>query len=335
MKGFAVRSLLPLFIAAAGLVSLIATHSTDVLFGRSSFRSGEREDVTQVAHIDRIDQHPDFAPYLFDDDSGKNIYLLGSSELSSGGDAIPYNFITANYPTRVIGVGHEGNQSFSIYSQLLANYNKLSGVKVIVIVSPMWFQSDYAFGTTSPVFLQFNPDSYLERILENSNIPKHFKAYEEERVAEFYGDFTSPTLPFKTMFLDHQAGKNVLNTIAYAPLRATHSVVSTLHRSLFPHPEYDFSAHPGAAPAQSEVRVNWDSLYAASKNRVLSSTTSNNWGIDDAYYSEYIGGSHGKIKMVPLRANREWDDFRMLVSLLKDGNDAASFIILPMNPYYY
>jgi poly-D-alanine transfer protein DltD len=83
------------------------------------------------------------------------------------------------------------------------------------------------------------------------------------------------------------------------------------------------------------LTVNWDSLYAVSKEEVIRKSTNNAMGIADEYYDQYIHGKKGNIEPVTGTFNQELEDFKMLLKLLKEKQVNASFIISPLNALYY
>jgi poly-D-alanine transfer protein DltD len=87
------------------------------------------------------------------------------------------------------------------------------------------------------------------------------------------------------------------------------------------------------------LNINWDSLENVSNKETLAKATNNNWGINNIYYTKYIKGRtyyiEPVIEPVDSENNQEYKDFIMLLKLLKEGNANASFIIMPLNPYFY
>jgi poly-D-alanine transfer protein DltD len=272
--------------------------------------------------------------FLADDPNHQNIFLLGSSELTGATPASPFNFISERFSTKLKAVGHAGNQCFSIYSQLLANEKKLANAPVIIILSPMWFLSKEAGGTSSTIFLEFNSENFLRHII-NDDSAGTFKQYENQRISDMFGDFSSPGFGLKKLHFDHQAKKSFLHYLVYKPISSTDRLLLNLKQRVFSgtQDDYHFVAHRSIQP--ENVKLDWDSLYAYSKKEFLDNATNNNWGIGNDYFSQYIQGRTGGIVVVPENKNIELQDFRMLLKLLKDKKANASFLIIPMNPYFY
>jgi D-alanine transfer protein len=263
-------------------------------------------------------------------DSSGVIYVFGSSELTSYSEALPFNFISNNFKNKVVGIGHAGNQCFSIYSQLLAHEDRLNGAPVFIILSPGWFANK---GTSSECFLEYNSSTMMNAIL-NSEKNDEFKKYEMQRVADLYPEFTNPDVNFRMMFLENKANQNSINRIFLSPLIYANSWLNSAKEQMF-------AKETSPVPYYKNVLVNehkkvaWDSLFAASKKEKEESVTNNSWGINDEYYSTYINGNRIEMYINQGEDNTEWQDFTMLVRMLKEKKVNASFMILPMNPFYY
>lgn len=338
MKRIALLYFLP-FALSLFAVYFFAFHpATKILFPQKPIPG-----YTDVPpYIDKFAGHPYFEQIFLDRRMSDNtIYLLGSSELSEGGDAIPYTFIPRHYKNiRVQGFGHAGNQCFSIFSQLLANTSRLDSAKIVFIISPGWFESKPSKGTSSEIFLEYNSEIFLKRILHNHNEEDQvFKAYAEKRISELYGEFNSPNLPLKLLNFEHNYSKSILHKAVYGlPMICDHYLIAEKKKLTNDHSEHkdpDYSNLKTITKTADPVLINWDSLFSYSKSETLKKVTNNSLGIENAYYSEYIGNKRGKIEPVKESLNRELEDFKMLVQLANAKHINASFIISPLNPFYF
>jgi poly-D-alanine transfer protein DltD len=82
------------------------------------------------------------------------------------------------------------------------------------------------------------------------------------------------------------------------------------------------------------ININWDSLFATSKNQVLNNANNNHLGIANALYPEFENKT-GHIQPVAQLFNQELNDMQVLIEFLKAKNANASFIISPLNPFYF
>ena len=262
------------------------------------------------------------------------IYLLGSSELTAVTGAIPYNFITERFTTKLKGVGHAGNQCLSIYTQLLANKERLENAPIIIILSPGWFESKAAKGTSSEIFLEFNSERFLHKILADKK-PSEFHTYLYKRIAEMYTEFTSPGIELKLMNFYHLASKSFIHAGVYTPLILCDNVLMKSKEKISPQMKTTNASFKRIPVSSDTIIINWDSIYTASRKEVLSKVTNNHMGISDSYYTEYICGKIGQTEPVNEYFNQELEDFKMLTKLLNKTKVNASFIISPLNPFYY
>lgn len=266
--------------------------------------------------------------------SSEIIYLLGSSELAENSNAIPYNFISQHFTTKVKAIGHAGNQCFSIFAQLLANEERLNKAPVVIIISPGWFESKPSKGTSSAIFLEFNSERFLNKIISTIGINK-FKAYMYQRVADLYSDFSSPNIELKLMNFEHCAAKSLAHQLLYSPIILCDKKLLKIKENILDY-KANGSIHKSRFPINSQsIQIKWDSLFEASKVEVTSNSTNNSLGISNDYYTEYIHGKVGKIQAVNENINQELADFLMLLSLIKEKHVNASFIISPLNAYYF
>lgn len=290
--------------------------------------------------INNFQENPWFENIFLHPQIAENtIYLLGSSELTEGGNAIPYTFIPKHFKNiQVHGFGHAGNQCLSIFSQLLANSSRLANSKIVFIISPGWFESKPTKGTSSEIFLEYNSENFLNKILENNNEDDAiFKTYAHKRVADLYSEFNSPNLPLKLMNFEHCNSKSIVHKAVFIPIIFCDKYLLSEKKKLVSIPK------GVCLPSQNEnentieiiLPINWDSLLNYSKQEVLKKVTNNDIGIEDSYYSEFIKDKRGKIEPVKESLNTELDDFKMLIRLAKQKQVQASFIISPLNPFYF
>lgn len=273
--------------------------------------------------------------FLLSNSNSENIFLLGSSELGVNTEATPYNFITKNFKTKLRAVGHAGNQCFSIYSQLLANENRLNNAPIVIILSPGWFISETANGTTASLFLEFNSSRFLNSIINNDSIA-NFKQYEIARISSFYDKIINPDLSLKILYFEKKLSESFLHKIVYFPFIKICKTLNNFKLKLNRTDLKNKNKRHDRLPITSEsVIINWDSLFTYSKQKQIESCTNNNWFIYDEYFNNYIKGRTSTVSIVKDEINQELKDFKMLVKLLKTKKTKASFIILPINPYYY
>jgi len=278
--------------------------------------------------------------FLMSGNDAETIFLLGSSELTSGEEALPFNFISNYYTTKIKGIGHDGNQCFSIYSQLLANENRLENAPIVIVLSPIWFVSKFSKGTTSSLFLEFNSSKFIENILNINNNSEltPFKKYEAKRIGDFYTEILNPDNNLKRLFLEGQSSKSIGHKLVYYPVIKITEFCNILKQKLIGScnnkNSIDISVIRNPIIPES-VYISWDSLLFISQQEQINLSSNNSWYIDSGYYNQYIRGKMRRLSIVNEKNNRELEDFYMLIKLLRAKNAKASFIIIPLNPYHY
>ncbi|MBL7748903.1 MAG: hypothetical protein JNM19_15805 [Chitinophagaceae bacterium] len=274
--------------------------------------------------------------FLKQPDDSATIYLLGSSELTTGTKYLSYHFISDRFPVKVMGVGHEGNQCFSIYCQLLAKSHLLDGAPVVIILSPGWFEAKPSRGTTSAVFLEYNSEAFM-RGLHHYNVEDRFKHYAYAGISHFYDELNAPDAAFRKANIAYRSSLSFYHRIWCSPVFTWNTIIDYIKDSPTLYAPHLYS---GRGSFEREVEpvacaINWDSLLTITKDSTLAGATNNSLGIENEYYSTYINGKKGKIQPVAEQYNTELRDFRMLVELLKSKKAKASFVISPLNPYYF
>ena len=302
------------------------------LFKKSTIGTKEKSKVNYISNFaDNVFYEDQF---LKNCDTSVNILLLGSSELTESTDAIPYNFISKHFTTQLNAIGHAGNQCFSIYTQLLAKEQLLNTAPVVIILSPGWFESKASKGTSSKIFLEFNSERFLNKIIENEN-DSEVHTYLHKRIAQLYSEFNSPSIEIKLMNFKHNATKSFIHRMLYTPLIYSDNFLLCIKENITLKRKLDNTLFKIPSIVPESILINWDSLDLISKAEVIKKSTNNNMGIADEYYTEFIHGKTGYMEPVNEMFNQELEDFKMLMKLLKEKKVSASFIISPLNPLYY
>ncbi|MDH4473566.1 MAG: D-alanyl-lipoteichoic acid biosynthesis protein DltD [Fluviicola sp.] len=327
MKRVGLQYLLPATIAVVVLYFSVATIN-QYCFTLPVLPTADQN----MRYLDNFSNNRQFEhTFLAANDSSETIYLMGSSELTHTSSAAPYNFIPDHFQTKVVAIGHAGNQCFSIYSQLLANQDKLECAPIVILLSPGWFHTGFSAGTASSSFLEYNTPTFLNQVLANAP-DDEFRAYEAKRIADFYTEIVNPDLSLKLLNYEHQSSKSFLHKGCYYPLIAVDEWLNRKKYEMIGKPEKP--VYRRKAIVSEAIRIDWDSLFIASKEEQRKRSTSNDWWIEDAFFAE-TNGDNGRLFPVSDANNTELEDFRMLVKLLKARKANVSFVIMPLNPSYY
>lgn len=315
-------------LAATGLAFLLIRFSVLPVLS-SSIPSAASEKAPGM-YIDKFDNDAKREALLFEENEPPTISIFGSSELSHAGPAAPQNFIPLVSPFQVRSFGHAGNQCLSILCQLLAKEQSSHGQKIVIILSPGWFESKAALGTSSTVFLEYNSENMLRQWLDNESEEAQ---YARKRIAEFFSEFSSPGYALRSHFLNYKANLSPLHYPANAPLLQSNRLLASLAGKQSPPRNETKLKHELNRPPYRTA--GWDSLFSASKAATHLQSGNNPYGINNDYFTNYIGNKRGKIQAVPEVLHKELKDFQYLLKYISRKKLNVCFVISPLNALYY
>jgi D-alanine transfer protein len=312
----------------------------------------------QVPEIDTVIPAVTYYPYFAKDLNtelwlrshlkNKSVVVLGSSELTAQNRKyIPNKFLTDSMHIPCIAFGKGGNQCFSIFCQLLSFNKDLPHSKVVIILSPGWFD-EYADGTAAEMFLLYNNRRTLGYILGDDAIPFRFKNCIGKYVGHHLSSIDAPDENLLGFYYLHKQ-ENPVNKIATFPFAAFHRFCwqernavfqKAYEKNEFPYP-VDFT-ETGKFISSDPVNdlhfqpMNWDSLYQVELNAFKLTSSNNTSGVENEYYNTWVRNKPLKrVKEIPLAANTEYQDFLLLMDLLQYYEVNAYFIIQGLNPYAF
>lgn len=345
-KGFVRIQLIPILISLAitCLVFLMLPFDSIILSRRTAPAVPDIKELTPGYYS--IFKNSAFAENAFRKalENSSTVVFLGSSELTSSSlDAIPYNFFNQylNYPA--ICIGHAGNQSLNMLSFLAANRAYFRKTKLVILVSPTWFMSTPARGTSIESFLEFNSDRFLTSLDNDPKVPTATRKYIYHYVARNIENINSSSLIQKLIAYKYEAGRNMLSGIAYAPFifyyKSLINIDSSI-RKFIDKKDYASSIdnftlmQRGIQPAMPAV-ISWDSLYNDGLEAGRKLAGNNHWGIDSNYYNNYVHRRKFSLRTIPFSFNREYRDYCALLDFLSGVDCKPLMIIQPLNPYAY
>lgn len=257
----------------------------------------------------------------------EQITVFGSSELNKTPFA-PYFLLPDSFGIPCFALGHAHHQSLGILGELLPFNGDLSNSKICVIVSLTWFKTD---GTNSEAFIEFLRPNFLNRIVKDQDLDEKYLAllgdFLVSRQSEIDG--LSSEMDMLTNF-----SKSNGDLIKYLMRHWGKKINSYI---ITPNVDYIYK---NSTLNRKEKLLPLDDWKVAAQAEFVSRATNNNLWVDDEYYSNYLireDGSQitGEVGKVDLSGNEEWQDFKYLVSYLKENNTNASFILQPINPCFY
>lgn len=253
----------------------------------------------------------------------QTITLFGSSEIGEMRYS-PYFFLPDSLGMPTVAFGHAFQQHFSMFCELLAMQKELKGSKICIIISPSWFETS---GTNIEAFLEFVRPNFLKSIVHNPSIPLGYKLEIGRFISEHYKDIENPAsylTYFKKLYqFRHVPGLN----------KELEKNKAGINKVL-----YNVETMPSLHAKNSTF--DWGTRSKELQKQFVDSIKSNQLFISDAYYLEYLFKDNtykkGSIDDIPsMENNREFQDFLLLIDLLKKYECDASFIIQPLHPYHY
>lgn len=268
---------------------------------------------------------PKGSNFLKDLEAGK-IILFGSSELGNRTHKyIPYNYFNKDLKLPLIANGHAGHQIFAILSQLAAYNSKKvrNNAKVVIFLSPGWFQGNYANGTNISNFLEYMNSAMLYRLYFTSDVDDKFKILIGQYIKKNLSKIKNPTFIYK------YASKYPHNNLIY-----TYTIKQILLKlKIFK--SDNIKAFEYRKPNLDYNKLRKEALQFAKP------ATNNPYGINNDYYTKYVknylaNGTYPKVPTVPsTEKNQEYKDFLNLLELLKKYKHKPLFIMQEQNPYVY
>lgn len=264
--------------------------------------------------------------------------LFGSSELTSHHlNGIAYRFFCReNSNDQFLAVGHAGFQCFAILTTLAANKALLRDSKITIILSPGWFEKQYASGTSLSSFFEFCPPDYLYQIYKDTTIDAQTKAYIEQYIYDRYDKISKPDAVLRAMA---KKKSMPLNAIFNYPFQKVDDIEIALQEQqdfylTTQHHIVEQVSKSATVPYKFYNReINWDSLTKAAKKNFELISNTNDIGVENSYYENWLKGKPKKnVEAVDLENNREYKDFEALIYFLKENHIKPLFVIMPLNP---
>lgn len=320
--------LIPILISI--LISITTTYSVVSLYSKKEKHSSIKGTQQMIkGHYSNLKKgrqaEIDFISSIKND---KQLTIFGSSEFSDS-PFCPYNYLPDSLGIQSMGLGHEYHQNLSILCELLATDEYLKNSNICVILSLSWFESK---GTNTSAFLEFVRPLFFNKIVQNKNIKleykKHIGQYIYKHQNEIEG-ITNDMGILKDIYLLNS--NNLLHKIEAKYRRYLRKIV----------PSESFSFDLELIYSKPK-KQNGDLSLQAKKlqKEFISTTTSNNLFVYDEYYTKYLIDENGKERRgstsnINLDNNNELNDFFLLVKYLNSKAANCSFVIQPLNPYYY
>ena len=267
--------------------------------------------------------------------------IYGSSEFSAFSEFHPSRVFEGK-PTGFAPflVGRGGTQDIIHALNMAALGDSLTDKKIAIILSAQWFSPE---GIAPGYFNQNFSPLHAYQMLFNASWSTPTKTQLIKRLLAFSGAFEEePTLhALLTSDLNHDQTPNfqsvrleVKGRLEMAALEARDAVKTILLvRQL--NPEYvarNVTMTAAALPP-------WSKLKDKAISQGKAAAQNNQFGILDAYYSEYVepnlANNRGSASKAALYPSPEYQDLELLLQILQERNIKPMFIIVPVNGSWY
>lgn len=260
--------------------------------------------------------------------------LYGSSELNRFDPFHPYNYVRASdAPYTTFMVGRGGTQSITHFLNFAAQQNNLKDKKIVFIISPQWFTEE---GMDE---FHFSPNYSMLHAYDlafNDKIDSTLRNRAMVRLQEF--DTIKRDRLLQTMYsyqMSDGQEKPLIGRLAMVAGRVQKALLEKkdLYYSLLPAKPHKLKSNDKLVANQTfEQQIQHADAYG--KQRV-----SNEFMIDNNVYKGLEKSNIQKLK--GLRKDEdytnspEYEDFQLVIDVLKDAGAIPLFVSIPVNGRWY
>ena len=319
-----------LIIASALVISLSCLFGTD-----SVVRHKLNANVDKATYDNNIYTRncSDYAMERIIDE--RSIVVLGSSELYSTDDlAYPAALFNRGYSDfNMVMMGAGSFQSLPQAINVGALANNIKNGKVVLIVSPQWFAyggvQDKAFCS------RFEETNYVE-FLQNPDVSDETKAAVVARVNTLLT--ADPTtlkraIKYEAMYLKH-----TLNPVTYLEMLSYNAFRNAKLRYTLVKEFEDLAPLDTDRYVKAE-EIDFDALLRQAEEIGAASCTTNDFGVNDEYFEEYVRDaletSRNSNRDASYAVSPEYDDLRLFLRVCSETGIEPLIISTPLNGRWY
>ena len=262
----------------------------------------------------------------------EQLTIFGSSEFTDS-PYCSYNFLPDSLGLQTLGVGHAFHQSFSILCELLAANKFVEGANICVVISSSWF---HTYGTNTEAFIEFVIPRFLDKIATDNTLESKYKIAVGKYIHEHKNEFTNLSNSMLLLVDEYYLSEPTNLNFFKAKLR---KMLLKNHGNIFPVQSTEYLTSLKYIESKTWNTDRKKFLNELQEN-FISSNTTNSIYVNDQYFLDWVidengAETKGEIAEINLEQNQELEDFKLLVDFLTSRSAKCSFIIQPMNPYYY
>jgi len=260
--------------------------------------------------------------------------LYGSSELNRFDPFHPYNYAratNASYSTFMIGRG--GMQSITHFLNFAAQEKNLKDKKIVFIVSPQWF-TEKGMGE-----LHFSPNYSMLHAYDlayNKDVDIELRNRAMKRLLEF--ETVNRDQLLRTIYQYQLSNGKERPVVGRLAMMAGHFQKALLEKkdlyySIFPRESHKLKNNDKLVANQT-FEQQLENAEEYGKKRV-----SNDLMIENKFYKRLVNANltkfKGSRKNEDYTVSPEYEDFQLVIDILKDADAKPLFISIPVNGYWY
>ncbi|MDK8640467.1 D-alanyl-lipoteichoic acid biosynthesis protein DltD [Niallia taxi] len=263
-------------------------------------------------------------------ESSTYIPIYGSSELSRWDPFHPSNYFEVNdaaFTPYLIGKG--GTTSIIHDLNFATHAKQLKNKQMVVIVSPQWFVKH---GTDEQHFSPNYSSLQAYQLPFNKEVDEQVKRKLMQRLMTYNAVKNDTILNqlYDAYLHDNRSKFNILSV----PAKAYISVLKK--KDLYFTLQND--SLPNRHQSDEVQDKTWEELKAQAEAYGEKRTKQSDFYIDDKVYKhkkDRIKGMKGKNKGHSYAESLEYDDFQLMLDILKESDAEPLFVIIPVNGEYY
>ena len=265
-----------------------------------------------------------------------SVVVLGSSELGSyfGDGYPPYLFNNGNSDFNMVLVGQGYMQSLAHTLSAGALKNNIKNNKLVLIISPQWFVDP---NTTPEAFSSIFIEEYYEEFLNNPDIDMATKTQVAGRVISLLSSSTAKQEKATRLWNQVSGGGADL-------LGKIDNKVDDYIRDFKKNKDIiDMINEHAAEPYNEEMvlaeNLDFESLLKKAEQDGQAACSGNDYGIENAYYDEYIRDQYADLKgsssTASFDVSDEYQDFRTFLDVCRQLGLETMVVSVPVHGQWY
>ena len=187
-----------------------------------------------------------------------------------------------------------------------------------------WFITE---GTKTSAFIEFVRPNFLKKIIHNKNIELEYKKHIGKYIYTHQNEIEGITNNMKIL-------KDIYLSNSFNIFDQIEARYRAYLRKISPSESINYETKLIYTDTK-KWKGDFSLMAKKIQKEFISSITNNNIFVYDEYYTKYLKGRKGFTPNIKLINNNELNDFLLLVKYLNSKSANCSFVIQPLNPYYY